>query len=285
MILPRKSASTVYTQLPSLLDLIVVDHSKEIVNLLLNIKTDGGMKEIVIITSNVGAELFTDLLLGHLLLSLRICVTVRFIVSSYPIYTKVTRRDLLGSISILADPQKSDVWTTRHFGEGSLFLLLSLPSFFSLSLLHIVNSYFLIILALAMHIAEERFILDDYMSLSALVPSPSDRLDMSNLSSSYAYTKEILKNSKCALLLIKGVNNCRQFNWISSFQNVTSASNVPLCQIYIEEFNDNFLQGFENTECSTGSGEQIIPTSGREIGAEIGVIKLLVNHKSSDIKT
>ena len=120
---PRKTASTVYQQLPSLLDNIRENHIERLIVYLLDIiskRTSEGITntEIAIVTSNVGSGLFADLLIGHVLLSLNVCDRIRYITRSIPDEAGVLVKDVLGAIGILSDPTSSDVWTVRHFGDA-----------------------------------------------------------------------------------------------------------------------------------------------------------------------
>ena len=139
MPIPRQAASSVYKQLPVLLDNIRENHMERLVTFLLEMlssRADTGtdmrskdnyvgsndsnivIDEISIVTSSVGSGLFADLLLGHIFLSLDVCDRIRYITRRVPHQGGVLIKDVLGAIGILSDPTSSDVWAIRHFGDA-----------------------------------------------------------------------------------------------------------------------------------------------------------------------
>ena len=84
---------------------ILDDHTDEVVALLKKMreKTDC-RREVSIIVDNAGYELFTDLLLGHLLLASKCCDVVTYHTKGHPTFVSdALTHDVLGTIDILTD--------------------------------------------------------------------------------------------------------------------------------------------------------------------------------------
>ena len=84
-------------------------------------KGDDSKGSMHIVTEKVGHGLISDLLLGHVLLSLGIASKVHYHSKPYSCGSplSVTPTDITGHIEHLADPTKGgDIWNVRHFGEA-----------------------------------------------------------------------------------------------------------------------------------------------------------------------
>ena len=97
-----------------------VDSVSKVVNFLIKSRGEGG-GEAHIVTDKVGHGLISDLLLGHILLSLGICSFVNYHCRPYSSGSvlSATSADVSGTIEQMADPtQGGDLWNVRHFGEA-----------------------------------------------------------------------------------------------------------------------------------------------------------------------
>lgn len=94
----------------------------DVVTFLTKIRAEGEEeREVHIVTDRVGHGLISDLLLGHILLSLGVCSSVSYHCRPYSSGSvlSVTSTDLSGTIEQIADPTKGgDLWNVRHFGEA-----------------------------------------------------------------------------------------------------------------------------------------------------------------------
>lgn len=84
---------------------ILDDHTAEVVALLKSLKEIcGTTREVSIIVDNAGYELFSDLLLGHLLLKSGVCDVVTYHTKGHPTFVSdALTHDVLGTVDILAD--------------------------------------------------------------------------------------------------------------------------------------------------------------------------------------
>jgi hypothetical protein len=107
--------------LPFILD----DHTTEVVNYLLNLPSSS-RKMIGIVVDNAGYELFSDMLLGHILLALNVAEKIVFHTKGHPTFVSdATMNDCLGTIDLLQNAEAASPDTKRladswmgHYEQG-----------------------------------------------------------------------------------------------------------------------------------------------------------------------
>lgn len=111
-----KKRNSFFSGLSSKNNNILDDRSNSIIDLL---TSSSDSKDIGIVTGQTGKELFSDLVLAHVLLSFKVCETVTFYCKGYPsMLHGVTPTDLYGHIEHLADRSKSNVWAVHILGNA-----------------------------------------------------------------------------------------------------------------------------------------------------------------------
>lgn len=98
---------------------ILEDHTKEVLECILTGKDQSSSsrhREIGIIVDNAGYELFSDLLLGHIIISLGLAETITFHTKAHPTFVSdATTQDVIETIEFLCH---ADDTATRQLGES-----------------------------------------------------------------------------------------------------------------------------------------------------------------------
>ena len=100
----------------------VVDQSNELLNHLhsmINKSHSNKPRTVNILVGEIGSELISSLFFCTMLLQLNVCDRVRLLTKPYPLdVLQCTTRDVVGTIQYMCDPENSDVWSVRHFGDS-----------------------------------------------------------------------------------------------------------------------------------------------------------------------